>query len=446
MRLILENVNKIKKADIELNGLTVIAGTNDSGKSTVGRVLFSVTKALINGLNNNDKDKIKNIKERFSSLYKRLSSIRTIERELLWKISPLDTSRKLETLLSSVDSNSIRVQKELFEIVDEKVSLIESLDIAPRHKSLALKDLIAIKNLLTETGDYSSRFRNEFQNQIESEFSYNICSVSTEYSKIQFFSDHGSAKVEMKDNEIMEGKLDVDFDYSLTDVTFVETPLYLHLMDALYRASTYKELENKRATLGLSFGMVSVHIKDLMDKLEYSKYLHGNSLFSGVDSFDIESIIGGRFVYDKKSRSLLLVKSERGKVFSYSPVNVASGIKSFGLVQLLLEMDFINESKMLIWDEPENHLHPQWQIEFAHLLVKLAKAGIPVVVSSHSPYFIQGIRYFSNEEKMNSYVNYYLAENDDKYGGLSTLENVTEDLNQVFVKLAEPLNQIMNLR
>lgn len=445
MRLILENINKIKKADIELNGLTVIAGTNDSGKSTVGRVLFSVIKALINGLNNNDKDKIKNIKERFSSLYKRLSSIRTINRELLWKFSPLDTSRKLETLLSSVDSNAILAQKELFRFMDEKISIIESLDITPRHKSLALKDLTAIKNLLTETGDYSSRFRNEFQNQIESEFSYNICSVSTEYSKIQFFSDHGSAKIEMKDNEIIEGKLDMDFDYSLTDVTFVETPLYLHLMDALYRASTYKELENKRATLGLSFGMVSVHIKDLMDKLEYSKYLQGNSL-SGIDSFDIESIIGGRFVYDKKSRSLLLVKPENGKVFSYPPVNVASGIKSFGLVQLLLEMDFINESKMLIWDEPENHLHPKWQIEFAHLLVKLAKAGIPVVVSSHSPYFIQGIRYFSNKEEMNPYVNYYLAENSDNYSGLSTLENVTEDLNQVFMKLAEPLNQIMNLR
>ena len=445
MRLILENINKIKKADIELNGLTVIAGTNDSGKSTVGRVLFSVIKALINGLNNNDKDKIKNIKERFSSLYKRLSSIRTIDRELLWKFSPLDTSRKLETLLSSVDSNAILAQKELFRFMDEKISIIESLDITPRHKSLALKDLTAIKNLLTETGDYSSRFRNEFQNQIESEFSYNICSVSTEYSKIQFFSDHGSAKIEMKDNEIIEGKLDMDFDYSLTDVTFVETPLYLHLMDALYRASTYKELENKRATLGLSFGMVSVHIKDLMDKLEYSKYLQGKSL-SGIDSFDIESIIGGRFVYDKKSRSLLLVKPENGKVFSYPPVNVASGIKSFGLVQLLLEMDFINESKMLIWDEPENHLHPKWQIEFAHLLVKLAKAGIPVVVSSHSPYFIQGIRYFSNKEEMNPYVNYYLAENSDNYSGLSTLENVTEDLNQVFMKLAEPLNQIMNLR
>lgn len=138
-------------------------------------------------------------------------------------------------------------------------------------------------------------------------------------------------------------------------------------------------------------------------------------------------------------------KREHGKEETYSPVNVASGIKSFGLVQLLLDMDFINESKMLIWDEPENHLHPQWQIEFAHLLVKLAKSGIPVVVSSHSPYFIQGIRYFSSVEKMDTYVNYYLAENEDGTNGLSRLQNVTNDLNQVFVKLAEPLNQIMNL-
>lgn len=446
MRLVLENINKIKNADIELNGLTVIAGANDSGKSTVGRVLFSVTKALINGLNNNDKDKIKSIKELFSFLYKRLSSIRNIDRELIWKnISPIETSRKLEALLASVNPNSTFVRDEIDAIIGERLSFIESLDITPRLKGLALKDLTAITNLLASENDNSSRFKSEFQNQIESEFSYKICSVSTECSKIQFYSDSGCADVEIRDDEIIEARLDEDFDYSLADVTFVETPLYLHLMDALNRASTYKELESERFLMGMP-GMVSVHIKDLMTKLDFSKYIQQRSLFAEKNkTFNIESIIGGHFVYDKKSRNLLLKKREHGKEESYSPVNVASGIKSFGLVQLLMEMDFINESKMLIWDEPENHLHPQWQIEFAHLLVKLAKSGIPVVVSSHSPYFIQGIRYFSNVEKMDTYVNYYLAENEDGTDGLSQLQNVTNDLNQVFVKLAEPLNQIMNL-
>lgn len=446
MRLVLENINKIKSADIELNGLTVIAGANDSGKSTVGRVLFSVTKALINGLNNNDKDKIKSIKELCLSLYKRLYSIRPKDRELISRyFSPFETSHRLESLLSSANPNSNLIRNKIDAIIQERYSFIDSLDISPRLKSLALKDLTAITNLLASENDNSSRFWSEFQNQIESEFSYKICSVSTECSKIQFYSDSGCAEVEIRDNEIIEARLDEDFDYSLTDVTFVETPLYLHLMDALNRASTYKELESQRTPMSVS-GMVSVHIKDLMTKLDFSKYIQQQSLFTEKNkAYNIESIIGGHFVYDEKRQNLLLKKREHGKEETYSPVNVASGIKSFGLVQLLLDMDFINESKMLIWDEPENHLHPQWQIEFAHLLVKLAKSGIPVVVSSHSPYFIQGIRYFSSVEKMDTYVNYYLAENEDGTNGLSRLQNVTNDLNQVFVKLAEPLNQIMNL-
>ena len=48
MELKIRNVNKIKSADIQLNGLTVIVGENDSGKSTIGRVLFSAIKALVN--------------------------------------------------------------------------------------------------------------------------------------------------------------------------------------------------------------------------------------------------------------------------------------------------------------------------------------------------------------------------------------------------------------
>lgn len=66
------------------------------------------------------------------------------------------------------------------------------------------------------------------------------------------------------------------------------------------------------------------------------------------------------------------------------------------------------------------------------------------MVSSHSPYFIQGIRYFANKEQAEEWVNYYLAE-DDKETGYSVVTEVTDDLNKVFVKLAEPMNEIMNL-
>lgn len=46
MRLQLENIGMIRHADIKLDGLTVIAGENDTGKSTVGKLIFSLIKAF----------------------------------------------------------------------------------------------------------------------------------------------------------------------------------------------------------------------------------------------------------------------------------------------------------------------------------------------------------------------------------------------------------------
>ena len=46
MNLKLENIGIVKRADINIDGLTVIAGENDSGKSTVGKVLYSLIKTI----------------------------------------------------------------------------------------------------------------------------------------------------------------------------------------------------------------------------------------------------------------------------------------------------------------------------------------------------------------------------------------------------------------
>ncbi|MEA3352969.1 MAG: AAA family ATPase [Campylobacterota bacterium] len=48
MQLDLENIGIIKKASVKLDGLTVIAGENDTGKSTVGKVLYALIKSISN--------------------------------------------------------------------------------------------------------------------------------------------------------------------------------------------------------------------------------------------------------------------------------------------------------------------------------------------------------------------------------------------------------------
>lgn len=62
MLLQLRNIGIIKEANIKLNGLTVIAGENDTGKSTVGKILFAIIKSdNISWLQKANEDKAKEI-------------------------------------------------------------------------------------------------------------------------------------------------------------------------------------------------------------------------------------------------------------------------------------------------------------------------------------------------------------------------------------------------
>ena len=46
MNLKIKNIGIVKQADVRLDGLTVIAGENDTGKSTVGKLMFAIVKAV----------------------------------------------------------------------------------------------------------------------------------------------------------------------------------------------------------------------------------------------------------------------------------------------------------------------------------------------------------------------------------------------------------------
>lgn len=46
MELSIKNIGKIKEADVSISGITVIAGENNTGKSTVGKVLFSLISSM----------------------------------------------------------------------------------------------------------------------------------------------------------------------------------------------------------------------------------------------------------------------------------------------------------------------------------------------------------------------------------------------------------------
>jgi predicted ATPase len=120
----------------------------------------------------------------------------------------------------------------------------------------------------------------------------------------------------------------------------------------------------------------------------------------------------------------------------------ATGIKTFGILQVLLENNYLKDNTILILDEPEVHLHPKWQLEMAKVIVELVKNGVKIVVNSHSPYMIDALKYYADKSKVNS--NFYLAQKSEDE--TSTINDVTIDISPIFEKLTEPLEQLHRMK
>lgn len=430
MKLKIENINKVRKAEIKLDGLTVIAGANSSGKSTVGKLLFSMIKSMENANILIHQSKEKKLEKRVRELYSRASGCfqRHNDPEID-SVLPLPFTRMVEQLQTLEDRESID------NYLDNILSWVDTKELSPRLKSLFAED---VDNIRIALGDSrAANVASEARIFIESEFMNRICSYGTEksFAILELDSPDDNLCLDFKDDKIQH--VNTNYKEPLADATYVESPLYLHILDTLLAANTYREY--KRSSRILFRGMVPIHIKDLATKMYALQMTPSSSELSR--ELGLTDIMGGQFTFNNDSKTLRFISDDNG--LELSPINIASGIKAFGLIQILLETQVIGNNKVLIWDEPENHLHPRWQVAFAEILVKLAKKGIPVVVSTHSPYFVQGIRYFAAGHDLEKYTSYYLAE--EQANHLSVINEVTGDLNQIFSKLAEPLNEIMNV-
>lgn len=432
MKLKINNINKVKEATILLNGITVIAGANSSGKSTVGKLLFSMIKAVNNAEEVKGLSKTKRLQNAVDSLYKRVAlSFGRVNNERIKELFPLPSQRMVEKL-EAISDDSEAISSYLAQLQ----SAIGAMELAPRVKAKFEEDIdnISIAMGNSAAADVAAQVRSF----VESEFFGKVCSYGQKEANVLLEMENPKEKLEFHFNNDLVDRVQYYCKDFLSDCTYIESPLYMHILDTLMYANTYKEYQQNRRRIPYH-GMVPIHIKDLATKLDALRLVIPN-LFN-TSTIDVSSIIGGNFEYDKEGHKIVFRDQKNGS--KYSPINIASGIKTFGLIQILQQIGAINNNSFLIWDEPENHLHPKWQIAFAELLVQLSLLGIPILISTHSPFFVQGIRYFSAKHKMEKYTNYYLAE--EQEDNLSVIKEVTNDLNAIFNKLAEPLNDIMNV-
>ena len=133
--------------------------------------------------------------------------------------------------------------------------------------------------------------------------------------------------------------------------------------------------------------------------------------------------------------------SDDGKV-NIEIEKVATGFKTFIYLQRLLENGCLGDDSLLLIDEPEAHLHPQWIVEYARMLVLLNKElGQKIMLATHNPDMVAAIRSIAEKEQVLDKTNFYIAEPSEQpntycYKALGT------DVSEIFTSFNIALDRI----
>lgn len=420
MELSVSNFGKISETTIKLNGITVIAGINNSGKSTLGKVLFSSFNAL------NDIDqKIK--KERNEATYQLCNSIfREYSLELNKKDNRLhynafirQISQKIARYLVSNNNFSEEDLRKYFEdsfynnhslkVSIDKDSLNELINkIFDEYQQILT---ISDRRLLEEsiTSFFSQTFSGQLTPVIKNNKKETVISLLIKGKNINIHLKNDICTNLNYEIELTKKAIYIDNPFIIDNCypigrSFIDN----YLLDQINKQSI------DFSTTGLFDSILS---KEKLDGIE-------NILSEVVKGDVIEDDSSYMFKQDNYIRPLEMN-------------NLSTGLKSFILIKLLIQKNILKSKDVLILDEPEIHLHPEWQLKYAQLLVLLQKAfDLTILITTHSSHFLEAIDLYSKIYTINDICNYYLA--NPKNENTSTFEDVTGNLNVLYKNLVTP--------
>ena len=421
MQLTVENIGIIKKANVTIDVLTVLAGNNDTGKSTIGKILFSIVKSISRYKEDLEEDKEKNIKQLVDRIYfilrRKINFNENIAiKDMFYPVSFID----------DISKNSI-------EAVNDRIEFINTEDMG----KIIYERLQDLKKIVEQDDNKNETIKRAFKKILYSEFADEIINKHIEKNEVSYIN------IKEGQNEILNINVknlnDIVFelndDLYFNDSTLIETPMILNFSESIENARSYFEIRDKNDRLNfLGMPNIAFHIKDIDSKLKESIYSDESLFKSNELSQKISDIVNGEMKFISKEKEFIYIKKD-GK--RYKSINTASGIKSFGILQMLFNSGLIDERSIIIIDEPEVHLHPKWQLKYAELIVLLVKNNINILVTTHSPYMIESLELFSQKEEISS--NFYIAQ---KNGNNTIITNLNNNLEEIYKSLSDPFSTL----
>ena len=437
MKISLKNVGSIKESALEIKGLTVIAGENDTGKSTVSKALYSIISAFNNfemeykeALNDALHDKLKTL-----YLVLRRNTQITAEEKTMHRFSP-------QGFLWRVIRPILEERETGFESYDKNVALnlklLKDNGVEESIFAKAENEYSEIKKLLLATVNEEGAKKESLRRILANEFHGQICNSSA--SEYEISAEENQENIfHMTGNS--EGKiLHASFEkLYYNDCIYLESPFVLYMNDLL---------NSGRSFLSGPSGLPK-HMEDLLSRLksvksgrEAQQYVF--DLLEEEDYYNLHNRIGemiqGQMFFDADETRFKYSRKDGKSEKDFDLFNVAAGIKSLGIIQMLMKGKALGDRCLIIIDEPEVHLHPKWQIEFAEVLVQLVSlTDNNVLINTHSPYFLNALQVYVEKYKLTGKEHFYLSKNQGDY---TEIVEHTKNVNEIYKILFEPFQKL----
>lgn len=443
MHFSLTNFGRVVAADVRLDGITVIAGPNGSGKSTIGRALYTWFTFLRQFEREIPQERAKAVSDevketlkqngvpardaiRFLVTYFRNRLPQKLLDRSFWLDEEVSRAWWRERVqrsfpwLSSSGKDIFRVE-EIYPIIKEQV--LNRLDMGDEK----------LKRFILER-----YFLEAFDGQIGTLFD--------EYaeSQITLVNDAGIAR----SCSFFGGKVrDLQADACENQQMFYIEPR--HLLDEVptYGASEQVTRGNR---VRMHSNRYSVEpdqsweriLTKTLDRRDMS-LVQAERLEPIIDELNkIVSVIHGEI--DVKESSLVFKDLDVPGNNDVSLRNIASGVKSIAVIIRGFRNDTIHRGDILIIDEPESNLHPEWQLSFAKFLVLLhARLDMRILLNTHSPYFLKAIQVYSDTLEQGDKCTFYNMTSAD--GRQYKAECLTgERIQEIFKSMSMPFARLMH--
>ena len=416
VELSVENFKAVKKADIALNGITVVSGINGCGKSSLSQLLYysfyyanHFNEIIDSALN----DELLRYVEVLRQIEREVNGLTSVNSIILRPVSVADKMQYLQ-YVEELFTRFLSYKDFVYNQKDE--------DIINSCKRIVR----IIKNMFDDSLDDLDELLGLFYKEIEALFD----GASRDKEKRRYFLLHDYLDFYLKGVYPQKWVIR-EYGVSFAGGETKSVPLLHYIKRVAYIDTPM--IVGSQLTGGKDYWMkLSTLLNDhsqIGEKVPLYKNL--TQIMKGEPLIEKDDIRNPKLSY----------KRDDGKIFDLK--DCATGIKSFSILQLLLKNGFLQKDTLLIIDEPEAHLHPQWIVEYARMIVLLHKEiGVKFFVASHSTDMISAIRYIAAKEEVQDKLNFYLAEDSEDTPYEYTYRDLGLDIDPIFKSFNKSLDKI----